>query len=99
MKRSTWSTRPAVTPQAAKPLWPALTAGVPTSEAPATDHLGVRRWARYQWGGRPGARWGSLARMGLPETVRLPATAQALEPAPAPAKARARKAAGTSLRW
>src|SRR5204863_222533 len=74
--RSVLSVSPAVTPQAANPLCPMPNPGVPTSMAPAASHSGVRAWARYHGGGAVGARCGSLARMGLPDRVRLPAITQ-----------------------
>src|SRR5699024_11720683 len=39
----------------------------------------------YQMPGAEGARWGSLARIGLPEAVCSPETTQELDPMPSPA--------------
>jgi hypothetical protein len=78
-KRSAESLHPAVMPHAAWPLWPVGKAGLPTKDAPATAHSGVRTWARYQGAGIEGARCGSLARIGLPLAVRAPAIAQAFD--------------------
>src|SRR3990170_2447209 len=78
--RSVLSVSPAVIPHAACPLWPAAIEGAPGTEAPVTVHSGVCRWARYQWGGRRGARWGSFATSGLPLRVRDPAIAQLFDP-------------------
>ena len=78
--RSVLSMRPTVTPQAAKPLWPARKPGPPMKQAPATDHPGVLTLARYHRGGTTGGRCGSLATMTRPLAVFEGAIAQALEP-------------------
>src|SRR5262249_17902155 len=61
--RSVLSTRPAVSPHAAKPLWPAGKAGAPAEEAPAAAHSGVGAVAGAQGrgvggGGEEGAAGG-----------------------------------------
>ena len=81
-KKSLLSVRPAVTPHAANPLCPMGKPGAPASVAPVTSQCGVRTCARYHGGGQVGARCGSLARSGLPDAVRAPATAQLFDPPP-----------------
>ena len=53
--------------------------GTPGTVAPARVSSGVSMRARYQSPGARNPRWGSLARIGLPVSVRDPATAQTLD--------------------
>ncbi len=89
-KRSAESVQAAVMPQAALPLKPVGNAGLPTNDAPASSHSGVRKWARYHGGGTAGARCGSFARIGTPDAVRDPAMAHAFDPPAAPTMSRSR---------
>lgn len=84
--RSELSASPKVTPQATCPLWPMGKAGSPLNVAPTRPHVGARTCARYQCGGSPGARWGSLARMGRPVAVFEGERAQPLEAGSMPTK-------------
>src|SRR5260370_3722493 len=61
-------------------LWPAITAGKPTIEAPVTSNPGARRCTKYHGDGIENSRCGSLARIGLPVADRSPEITHAFDP-------------------
>src|SRR5262245_57384988 len=72
----------------------------PGGVTPATRNPAPLRRVMYQIDGAVGDRWGSLARRGLPVTVRLPATTQLLLAARPKRSPRARAPApGCALPW
>src|SRR5690606_6993459 len=68
-----------VRPQATLVLWPSTRNGTPGAVAPTRVRPGASMRARYQTPGASSDRCGSLARIGAPVSVRLPARAQTLE--------------------
>ena len=110
MNRSIASGPSLVTPQAILSLWPITTPGAPAKLKPPTrkGHSGDtgshQSETSYQIEGNWIPRWGSSARSGEPDAVRVPATTQLFEPIPgsgapmaaaaSPALARARSRAG-----
>ena len=77
--RSCVSVLAVVTPQAIWSFWPSSTIGAPGTVAPLTQPSGVTIRARYQRIGAPRPRCGSLARIGLPVTVREPETTHSFD--------------------
>src|SRR3990170_3656650 len=71
-----------VMPQATRGVRPKKTAGSPAYAVPATSNEPPERCASYQHETAPKAMWGSLATIGLPDAVRVPATTQLLLPRP-----------------
>src|SRR2546426_102893 len=61
-------------------LWPMMTHGTPGSDTPVTFKPGALRCTVYQIAGTLNSRCGSLASIGFPLAVCLPAIAQAFEP-------------------
>ena len=82
MKRSCTSGPVFVKLQAMLSVLPSTTAGMPGRVAPITLIPGASRRAKYHSAGADKPKCGSLARSGLPLAVRLPLSAQLLEPIP-----------------
>ena len=87
MNRSCTSVSAVVRPQAIESFWPRTKTGAPGIVAPLTDPSGVTMRARYQRIGALRSRCGSLARIGLPVSVRDPAITHSFDaPRPIPVK-------------
>ena len=90
-------------PQAMSALWPMTTPGRPEKEKPATSNGQASstcvqcRPTWYQMLGMPGARCGSLASSGRPDSVCVPETTQEFDPTPSPRPSRSGTA--SSAAW
>ena len=78
-EKSCTSVSAVVKPQAILSFWPSSTTGSPGTVAPLSEPSGVTIRERYQRIGAPSSRCGSLARIGLPVTVRDPATTHSFD--------------------
>ena len=68
-------------------FWPSTKTEAPGKVAPLTDPSGVTTRAKYHRIGALRSRWGSLARIGFPVSVRDPATTHSFDaPLPIPVK-------------
>src|ERR1700722_428429 len=86
-KRSWTFESAVVSPQAMESFWPSTKTEAPGNVAPLTEPAGVTTRARYHRIGALRSRWGSLARIGFPVSVRDPATTHSFEaPLPIPVK-------------
>ena len=66
-------------PQAIWPFWPRIVSGTPGTVAPVEAKFGVTIRARYQIPGAENSRWGSFARIGIPDFVRVPEITHAFD--------------------